>query len=52
MIVPDSRPRGEWQRTPWWVWWKPRWRRRVQAHWQLGGGHDNWEYSTWGRGNG
>lgn len=42
--VSDSRERGEWRPTPFWLFWKPAMRRPIFAHWQLGGGVDEWEY--------
>lgn len=42
---PDSRPRGEWRNTPLWLFWKPQYRRPIYAHWQIGGGVDDWEYA-------
>jgi hypothetical protein len=40
----DTRERGEWCKTPWWLFWKPAERRPIYAHWQLGVGVDEWEY--------
>jgi hypothetical protein len=44
--VPDSRQRGAWHPTPFWVFWRPAWRRPIFAHWQIGGGVDEWEYAA------
>jgi hypothetical protein len=43
----DSRPRGQWRRTPGVLTWLglPTFRRPVFAHGALGGGWDDWEYS-------
>ena len=43
--LPDTRPVGEWQKTPAWLFWKPKYRRPIYAHWQIGGGVDEWEYA-------
>jgi len=45
VTVTDSRPRGAWEATPMWLFWKPVLRRPIYAHWQLGGGLDGWEYA-------
>lgn len=42
----DGRPRGDWERTPFWVFWRPAWRRPVYAHWNIGGGLEEWEYAN------
>lgn len=42
----DTRERGGWRATPWWLFWKPPYRRPVYAHWQVGGGIDEWEYRS------
>jgi hypothetical protein len=44
-VIPSSRQRGTWRRTPFWLFWKPRFRRPVYAHWNIGGGFDEWEYA-------
>ena len=44
-MILDGRGRGEWRETPFWLFWKPRYRRPIYAHWQIGGGVDEWEYS-------
>jgi hypothetical protein len=47
---PDH-PTGEWKRRPWWLFWKPMYRRR---HWRWTVDHQGcectayWQYAWWG----
>ena len=35
---------GEWERTPWWAFWRPAWRRWRLWYAYLGVSDESWEY--------